>query len=98
MIIEAKLTEDDGTARDKKSSRVLRSRALEDVKPANSRCQVVAVIDGRGFMERMEDMLLLMRATEGHVYTLAELEMLVAPGGPLEPFVTRRPESASPSL
>ena len=97
MIIEAKLTEDDGTARNK-VSRVLRLRALEDVKPANSRCQVVAVIDGRGFMERMEDMLLLMRATEGHVYTLAELEMLVAPGGPLQPFVTRRPESASPSL
>jgi hypothetical protein len=47
VVIEAKLTSDDGTARDK----VARIKNLE-----TQRNQHVARIDGRGFRERCEDM------------------------------------------
>lgn len=90
VIIEAKLTEDDGTARDK-VARVQTLRAYEDAKPEGDRCQIVAVVDGRGFGHRMADLRRLMEATDGHVYTLAELRLLVEDGGVLAPFVTKRP-------
>ena len=90
VIIEAKLTEDDGTARDK-VARVQTLRALEDRKPVGERCQIVAVVDGRGFGHRMADLRRLMEATDGHVYTLDELHLLVKSGGVLAPYVTKRP-------
>lgn len=90
VIIEAKLTEDDGTARDK-VARVQTLRSYEDRKTASQRCQIVAVIDGRGFAHRMADLKRLMNATDGHVYTLSELDLLVGVGGVLQPFVTRWP-------
>lgn len=90
VIIEAKITEDDGTARDK-VARVQTLRGYEDAKRKRERCQIVAVIDGRGFSHRMADLRRLMQATDGHVYTLDELELLVASGGVLAPFVKKRP-------
>lgn len=77
-VIEAKMTEDDGTARDK-VTRILylcglsRRRAAEGDSPF----QVVACIDGRGFGVRREDMRTLLLATDGNVFTLATLKWLV---------------------
>ena len=58
VVIEAKITEDDGTARDK-VTRVqhlgeLASRGLQPDEPL--RFEVIACIAGRGFRERREDM------------------------------------------
>lgn len=89
VIIEAKLTEDDGTARDK-VARVQTLRQYEDRRPAAKRRTIVAVIDGRGFGHRVADLNRMLKACGGHMYTLAELEMLVQAGGPLRPFVGTR--------
>ena len=89
VIIEAKLTEDDGTARDK-VARVQTLRQYEDAHPVAKRRTIVAVIDGRGFSHRVADLNRMLKACEGHVYTLSELEMLVQPGGPLRPYVGTR--------
>ncbi|MER8953420.1 hypothetical protein NKH98_11910 [Mesorhizobium sp. M0833] len=74
VIIEAKLTEDDGTARDK-VARVQRLRTLRDEKGLTY--DVVACIAGRGFKVRRNDMRRLLVATEGKVFTLASIENLV---------------------
>ncbi|RWA78215.1 hypothetical protein [Mesorhizobium sp.] len=74
VIIEAKLTEDDGTARDK-VTRVQRLRTLRDEKGLTY--DVVACIAGRGFKVRRNDMRRLLIATEGKVFTLASIENLV---------------------
>jgi hypothetical protein len=74
VIIEAKLTEDDGTARDK-VSRVQRLRTLRDESGKNY--EVVACISGRGFKVRREDMRRLLQATEGKVFTLETLDRLL---------------------
>jgi hypothetical protein len=89
VIIEAKLTEDDGTARDK-VARLQTLRQYEDARPAARRHTIVAVIDGRGFAYRGADLNRMLQACEGHVYTLDELELLVAPGGPLRQYVGTR--------
>jgi hypothetical protein len=73
-LIEAKLTEDDGTARDK-VSRVQRLRTLRDETKLNY--DVIACIDGRGFRIRRNDMRRLLQATDGKVFTLATLDLLV---------------------
>ena len=78
VIIEAKLTEDDGTARDK-VTRVQHLGTLSIVggtadKP---RFEVIACIAGRGFGERREDMKKLLLATRGKVFTLQNLHQLV---------------------
>lgn len=73
-LIEAKLTEDDGTARDK-VARVQRLRALRDESSKNY--DVIACIAGRGFKVRREDMRRLLQATEGKVFTLSTLDFLV---------------------
>ena len=73
-VIEAKLTEDDGTARDK-VSRVQRLRTLRD--HAGLRYDVIARIAGRGFKVRREDMRRLLQATDGKVFTLATMPLLV---------------------
>jgi hypothetical protein len=73
-LIEAKLTEDDGTARDK-VSRVQRLRTLRD--ETGLTYDVIACIDGRGFKIRRNDMRRLLQATDGKVFTLATLDLLV---------------------
>ena len=65
-IIEAKLTEDDGTARDK----VTRVQHLRQISDQGLRFQVIACIDGRGFSIRREDMKKLLLATNGKVFTM----------------------------
>ncbi len=79
IIIEAKVTEDDGTARDK-ITRVqhLGALSLKDVKPGEPpRFEVIACIAGRGFKVRREDMKKLLLATRGKVFTLENLNHLI---------------------
>jgi hypothetical protein len=73
-LIEAKLSEDDGTARDK-VSRVQRLRTLRD--EAGHTYDVIACIAGRGFKVRREDMRRLLQATDGKVFTLATMNLLI---------------------
>ena len=78
VVIEAKLTEDDGTARDK-VTRVQHLAALstEGQPQGQPRFEVVACIAGRGFGVRREDMKKLLLATRGKVFTLQNLSQLV---------------------
>nr|VFK40088.1 MAG: hypothetical protein BECKTC1821E_GA0114239_100666 [Candidatus Kentron sp. TC]VFK48772.1 MAG: hypothetical protein BECKTC1821D_GA0114238_10639 [Candidatus Kentron sp. TC] len=78
VVIEAKVTEDDGRARDK-VTRVqhLAALAMEGRSSGQSKFQVVAVIAVRGFKVRREDMKKLLIATRGKVFTLRNLEWLV---------------------
>jgi hypothetical protein len=73
-LIEAKLTEDDGTARDK-VTRVQRLRTLRDEQGKNY--DVIACIAGRGFKVRREDMRRLLQATDGKVFTLTTMHLLI---------------------
>lgn len=78
IIIEAKITEDDGTARDK----VTRVQHLGELSMAGQKAdqpkfEVVACIAGRGFGVRREDMRKLLLATRGKVFTLQNLDRLV---------------------
>jgi hypothetical protein len=74
VIVEAKLTEDDGTARDK-VARVQNLRALRDGEGKNY--EIAACISGRGFKVRREDMRRLLQATEGKVFTLETVDRLL---------------------
>ena len=79
VIIEAKITEDDGTARDK----VTRIQHLGELSLAgrsenNPRYEVIACIGGRGFGVRREDMKKMILATRGKVFTAKTLDRLVA--------------------
>ena len=79
VIIEAKITEDDGTARDK-VTRVQHLGTLSmQGRPPNGapRFEVIACIAGRGFGVRREDMKKLLLATRGKVFTLQNLPSLV---------------------
>jgi hypothetical protein len=78
VIIEAKITGDDGTARDK-VARVLRLAAMRDdrLRAGQASFQVVACVDGRGFRVRREDMRQLITATHGKVFTASTLQDLV---------------------
>lgn len=79
IVIEAKITEDDGTARDK-VTRVQHLGALSTQGRAATdppRFEVVACIAGRGFKVRREDMKKLLLATRGKVFTLQNLSRLV---------------------
>jgi hypothetical protein len=75
VVIEAKITEDDGTARDK----VTRIQHLGELAGGGRgrKFEVVACIDGRGFGVRREDMKKLLLATGGKVFTMKTLEHLV---------------------
>jgi hypothetical protein len=78
VVIEAKITEDDGTARDK----VTRIQHLAEISHqrrlrGQPGFQVIACIDGRGFGVRREDMRKLLEATQGKVFTLKTLDHLV---------------------
>jgi hypothetical protein len=78
IIIEAKITEDDGTARDK----VTRIQHLGELSLAgrsedNPKYEVIACIGGRGFAVRREDMKKMILATRGKVFTAKTLNRLV---------------------
>ena len=78
IVIEAKLTEDDGTARDK-VTRVqhLASLSTSDRPPDQPAFELIACIAGRGFGVRREDMRKLLLATRGQVFTLQNMRQLV---------------------
>lgn len=80
VVIEAKITEDDGTARDK-VTRVqhLGELSIRDLMHGEPpRFEVIACIAGRGFKVRREDMKKLILSTRGKVFTLANIDRLVA--------------------
>jgi len=78
VIIEAKLTEDDGTARDK-ATRIIRLCQMSDQRAREGRpsYQVVACLAGRGFGVRREDMRQMIFQTKGKVFTPKTLDRLV---------------------
>jgi hypothetical protein len=78
VIIEAKITEDDGTARDK----VTRIQHLGELSVGGRpesvpKFEVIACIGGRGFGVRREDMKKMILSTKGKVFTLKTLDCLV---------------------
>lgn len=78
VILEAKLAEDDGTARDK-VTRVQHLAELRDrrLRRAASAFEVVACVDGRGFGIRREDVKKLLVATEGKLFTLQSVGRII---------------------
>lgn len=78
VIIEAKITEDDGTARDKVTRiQHLGSLSMAGRPKSSPKYEVVACIAGRGFGVRREDMKKLLLATRGKVFTLKTLDSLI---------------------
>ena len=74
VVIEAKITEDDGTARDKVTRiQHLRSLSITGTTPDQPKFEVIACIGGRGFGVRREDMKKLIIATGGKVFTAKTL-------------------------
>lgn len=89
VVIEAKVTSDDGTARDK----VTRIKELETqrnghMQRGKARYEVVACIDGRGFRQRRADMRDLLLRLEGKVFTTASLDQLI-PNTRIKDFASR---------
>ncbi len=78
VVIQAKLTEDDGTARDK-VTRVqhLAELSRQTLSGENGRFEVIACIGGRGFGVRRAGMHKLLIATRGKVFTLNTLNRLI---------------------
>lgn len=78
-IIEAKVTSDDGTARDKvarvKELETQRNKHVQEGKPWY---EVVACIDGRGFRQRRADMRDLILRLDGKVFTASTLDRLIS--------------------
>lgn len=78
VVIEAKVTSDDGTARDKVARiKELETQRNQHVSEGRPFYEVVACIDGRGFRERREDMRQLLLRLNGKVFTMASLNNLV---------------------
>lgn len=78
VIIEAKITSDDGTARDKVARiKELETQRNQHVASGRAHYEVVACIDGRGFRERREDMRQMLLRLDGEVFTTASLDQLV---------------------
>jgi hypothetical protein len=79
VVIEAKISEDDGTARDKITRlQHISELSLKGVVPGGPpRFEVIACIAGRGFRVRREDMKKLLLATRGKVFTLQHLNQLI---------------------
>ncbi|MHB1712895.1 MAG: hypothetical protein ACYCV7_16115, partial [Acidimicrobiales bacterium] len=77
--IEAKITGDDGTARDK-VARILRLAHMRDERETSDQTayQVIACIDGRGFGVRQQDCRDLLRPTRGKVFSANTLGDLIA--------------------
>jgi len=88
VVIEAKVTEDDGTARDK-VTRVQHLAELSTAGGGEPRFEVVACIAGRGFGQRREDMKKLLLATRGKVFSLKTLDRLVEGTGMRE-YMSRK--------
>lgn len=78
IVIEAKITGDDGTARDK-VARILRLAEMRDrrEREGTPSFELLACVDGRGFGVRRQDMKDMLRATRGKVFTLATLHRMV---------------------
>ena len=78
VIIEAKLTEDDGTARDK-ATRIIRLCQMSEQRHREYKVgyQVIACLAGRGFGVRREDMRQMLVHTKGKVFTPQTLDSLV---------------------
>lgn len=78
VVIEAKITSDDGTARDK-VARILRLAEMRDrgARKGALSFELVACVDGRGFGVRRQDMRDMLTATKGKVFTLATLDRLI---------------------
>lgn len=78
VIIEAKITSDDGTARDKVARiKELETQRRRHVAAGRPSYEVVACIDGRGFRERREDMRQMLLRLNGKVFTTASLDQLI---------------------
>ncbi|MCF8051287.1 MAG: hypothetical protein K9L59_08635 [Desulfobacterales bacterium] len=78
VIIEAKLTEDDGTARDKVTRiQHLGQLSMAGRKKNRPKYEVIACIGGRGFGVRKGDMEKMLLATRGKVFTLKTIDRLV---------------------
>lgn len=79
IVIEAKVCEDGGTARDK-ITRVqhLAELSIRDSATGKRKYEVVACIGGRGFTLRREDIRKLLIATRGKVFTPMTLDMMIA--------------------
>ncbi|MGA1874124.1 MAG: hypothetical protein ACMUIA_00790 [bacterium] len=78
VIIEAKITEDDGTARDKVTRiQHLGELSLTGRTRDNPKFEVIACIGGRGFGVRREDMKKMILATRGKVFTIKTLNKLI---------------------
>jgi hypothetical protein len=89
IIIEAKITEDDGTARDK-ATRIqhLGALSMAGQPPDKPKYEVIACVAGRGFGVRREDMKKMLIATRGKVFTLRNLDRLIDCSG-LKQYRTR---------
>ena len=74
VIIEAKITEDDGTARDK-VTRIQHLREMSN--QSQEKYEVVACVDGRGFGIRKDDVRKMLEATQGKLFTGNTLKELV---------------------
>lgn len=78
IIIEAKITADDGTARDKVTRiQHLGSLSMEGRSKENPKYEVIACIGGRGFGVRREDMKKMIIAARGKVFTLKTLGQMI---------------------
>jgi hypothetical protein len=89
VVIEAKISEDDGTARDKVTRiQHLAELSIKKSPSGKPRFEVIAVISGRGFGVRKEDMKKLLLATRGKVFTPQLLSKLVD-NTSLRDFATR---------
>ena len=90
VIIEAKLAEDDGTARDKvtRIQHLHRMSMRDRTAEQGPRYEVIACIAGRGFKQRRQDMKKLLEATQGKVFTLQTIPQMVQHSR-LHDFITR---------
>lgn len=77
-VIEAKLAEDDGTARDK-VTRIQHLGELRDQRERRSESsyEVIACVDGRGFGIRREDVKKLLLATRGKLFNASTVGQIV---------------------
>lgn len=77
VIIEAKITNDDGTARDKVARIIRLAYERDEHRDQGRDYEVVACIDGRGFGVRREDMRQMLEHLNGKVFTTSSLDRLV---------------------
>jgi len=97
VIVAAKITEDDGTARDKVAHiKELETQRNRHVASGRARYEVVACIDGREFRERREDMRQMLLRLDGKVFTTVSLDQLVIHTRLKEFVTTAQHEQGSP--